>query len=124
MLQKTNPVITLKANQYDNCAKLVEILDRQMAEGRPESDLDGWSNSCGTAFCLLGEYLKEDYIEFIGFNSLCHDFYDDNLEFEFGFDCFIWFAGSSESTRQERKVLILDHMNTLQEEMQAIAVGV
>ena len=129
MLNNTNPESLLKYKQADNCRTLQDILRGQIARGEPESNLDGFSNKCGTAFCLLGEYLKNRFIDQHQFDELCNIF-DTKIEFGFGgiMNCFCspklpavleWaevFGSSYRATRQQRIKTLDSHIERLERE--------
>ena len=124
MLNNTNPESLLKYKQADNCRTLQDILLGQIARGEPESNLDTFSDKCGTAFCLLGEYLKDEFIDRFEFYQLCGEF-DTKKEFGFWFMlsygvwCDEWdkvFGSSSLSTRQQRIKTLDSHIERLERE--------
>jgi len=82
MLNTTNPQALKKLKQADNNRVLIDILRGQDARGEPESNLNYFTNKYGTAFCLLGSYLKDSFEDEDQFNDLCSAFDTDN---EFGF---------------------------------------
>ena len=124
MLNNTNPESLLKYKQADNCRTLQDILRGQIARGEPESNLDEFSNECGSAFCLIGEHLKDEFINISQFHKLCRKF-DTKKEFGFGIRssngiwCDEWrkvFGGSNRATRQQRIKTLDSHIERLERE--------
>ena len=121
MLNNTNPESLLKYKQADNCRTLQDILRGQIARCEPESNLNEYSNECGTAFCLLGEYLKYRRVSKIQFHNLCAEF-DTVAEFGFGHkeaDFRGWldvFGMSHRATRQQRIKTLGSHIERLERE--------
>lgn len=128
MLDTTNPEVLEITRQIDNCYDLQRIIQRKIDENHPIEYVKSYVRGCGTAGCVLGDFVLEKH----GYETLTKfyehvDQYNSRVGevFSFNNDDWLMVFGTSKAVSYSSRLSYVDnHISALEQKRATMLEGV